>query len=92
MADDKQTLTDTSIEQEGGKTIMKFTKLLVEDGEIPILEEGENVFLHARGGNSLGFHSNGYLSFKMDLGTPIYDLKVGDEVCITNYIMDRCEC
>ena len=24
--------------------------------------------------------------------TPSFDLKVGDEVCITNYIMDRCEC
>jgi len=66
MSVEKQTLTATSIIQEGGKTIMEFTKLLVEDGEIPILEQGVNIFLHARGdGSSLGFHSQG-LSFIRD--------------------------
>ena len=51
MSADKQTLLDTSITQEiGGLTTMSFTKLLVEEGdEIPILESGENIFLHARG-------------------------------------------
>ena len=47
-----RTLLDTSITQEiGGLTTMSFTKLLVEEGddEIPILESGENIFLHARG-------------------------------------------
>lgn len=70
MSDNKQTLRDTSIVQEGAKTIMVFTKLLVEDGEIPIVE-GENIFLHARGGSSLGYHSNGRVIFNIDFGTSV---------------------
>jgi len=57
MDDDKQTLMDTSIVQSGGITIMEFTKMLVEDGEIAILEEGVNDFLYAKGGDNLGYHS-----------------------------------
>ncbi|KAL7541858.1 hypothetical protein ACHAXR_011295 [Thalassiosira sp. AJA248-18] len=58
MADDKQTLMDTAIVQEGGKTTIEFTKMLVEDGEIAILEEGLNNFLYASGrSNSLGYHA-----------------------------------
>ena len=59
MPDDKQTLMDAYISQQGGRTVMEFTKLLIEDGEIPILEEGENNFLFAKGsGNELGYHAN----------------------------------
>ena len=57
MEDEKQTLRNTLIGQENGRTVMEFTKLLVEDGEIPILENGLNYFLHAKGmDNSLGYH------------------------------------
>ena len=64
---EKQTLRDTSIVEEDGKTIIEFIKLLVEDGENPIFEEGENIFLHARGvGSALGYHTNGRLSFSVD--------------------------
>ena len=44
MSDNKQTLRDTYVGQEDGMTIMEFTKLLVKDGEVPILEEGVNIF------------------------------------------------
>lgn len=59
MDDGNQTLADASIVQENGTTIMVFTKLLAEEGEIPILKEGVNHFLHARGsGNDFGYHSH----------------------------------
>lgn len=70
MSPEEQTLIDTSIavRDEDGMTIMSFTKLLVEDGEIPILESGTNTFLHARGasGAELGYHYNGRMSFEVD--------------------------
>ena len=48
MSDERQTLTNTYIEEEeDGRAIMGFTKFLVEDGEIPIEEEGANIFLYA---------------------------------------------
>jgi hypothetical protein len=56
MPEEKQTLMDTSIEQVDGNTILRFTKILVEDGEIPIVI-GENTFLGAYGiTNSLSIH------------------------------------
>ena len=59
MDDDRQTLMDASIVQEDGVTTMTFAKLLVEEGEIPILEEGPNNFLFALGSsNELGYHSS----------------------------------
>ena len=50
MSEEKQTLLDTSLVQEINDEdeevmVMTFTKSLVEDGEIPILENGTNVFL-----------------------------------------------
>eukprot|EP00584_Thalassiosira_punctigera_P019506 CAMPEP_0172555966 /NCGR_PEP_ID=MMETSP1067-20121228/62037_1 /TAXON_ID=265564 ORGANISM="Thalassiosira punctigera, Strain Tpunct2005C2" /NCGR_SAMPLE_ID=MMETSP1067 /ASSEMBLY_ACC=CAM_ASM_000444 /LENGTH=646 /DNA_ID=CAMNT_0013344617 /DNA_START=62 /DNA_END=2002 /DNA_ORIENTATION=- len=103
MSTDSQTLMNTSITQDDGKTTMEFAKLLVEDGEIPIVEKGENTFLHARGGSSLGYHGvTSRVSFKLDLSSGTRresekslnpssssDLKVGDDVCITNFIMDQ---
>jgi hypothetical protein len=56
MSTEKQTLRDTSISVQDGKTVMEFTKLLVEDGELPISEDGTNTFLHARGGSVFGYH------------------------------------
>eukprot|EP00986_Skeletonema_menzelii_P000730 scaffold205_cov179-Skeletonema_menzelii.AAC.12 len=57
--DDHQTLRDTSVTQdlELGVTTMEFVKHLDEFEEIPILLEGPNNFLYARGGsNFLGYH------------------------------------
>jgi hypothetical protein len=46
----QQTLIDASIRQVDGSTVLSFTKILVEPGEIPIKMDGDNAFL-----SSLGF-------------------------------------
>jgi len=88
MSDDKQTLQDASITTMDGKTIMEFTKLLVEDDDdVEILEDGENIFLHAWGGSALGYHT-GRLSFTIDFSEdtsrPIPPPVEEDEVGTTN--------
>lgn len=62
MPSEQQTLIDASITvDEYGQTIMKFTKLLSEEGEIEILSSGgtsSNIFLFASGyGTSLSYHN-----------------------------------
>jgi len=58
MPDEKQTLVDASISQANGRTTLVYTKILVEDGEIPIDAFGDNIFIAAHGiSNTLGFHS-----------------------------------
>ena len=58
MPAEKQTLINATITQEGGQTILRFTKLLFEDGEHPIFADRQNTFLFAHGSsNTLGFHS-----------------------------------
>jgi hypothetical protein len=58
MSGDKQTLTGTSITEEEGKVIMGFTKMLIEDGEVPIIKDSENIFIYAAGnGGYLGPHT-----------------------------------
>ena len=67
MSNEKQTLQDKSIED--GKTIMKFTKLLVEDGEVTILEKGSNLFKYAHGGfndNEIATHGPNRETFLLD--------------------------
>lgn len=57
MAELMQTLWDESIVQEDGKTIMTFTKWLVEENELEIAE-GRNDFLFASGSsNTLAYHA-----------------------------------
>jgi hypothetical protein len=57
MPDSAQTLTDASVEVNDGKTIMKFTKIMKETGEIEITT-GKNIFLWAYGSSDiLGFHA-----------------------------------
>jgi len=58
MPDDKQTLANTAITQANGMTTLTYTKILVEDDEVPINRVGENIFIAAVGtSNTLGFHS-----------------------------------
>ena len=59
MPTEQQTLIDTSIEQnEDGATVLSFTKILNEPGEIVINLEDENTFLSAWGNNNnLGIHA-----------------------------------
>eukprot|EP00957_Ditylum_brightwellii_P093634 7130384-Ditylum_brightwellii.AAC.1 len=49
LPDSQQTLIDPSITSKDGKTILQFTKLLSEPGEIPIDGNGENMFVWAYG-------------------------------------------
>lgn len=74
MDDDRQTLTGTSISAgEDGMVVMEFVKLLVEEGEVPILV-GENRFIQARGPAELGYHTSGRISIVAVLeGTVIAD-------------------
>ena len=68
MPDLQQTLSDASIKEEGGQTVMRFTKIMRETGEIQITN-GENTFLWAHGsGPSLGYHE-GRKSIKLNLSS-----------------------
>jgi len=64
---EQQTLMHTSFEQRGGRTIMKFAKYLVEEGEPSIVLGEENTFLYALGANNeIGYHAKRD-SFVVDL-------------------------
>lgn len=66
MPEERQTLIEADIFQEGGNTTMKFTKVLNETGEVPI-SIGENTFIGAFGfGNILSYHEKRD-SFDIDL-------------------------
>ena len=53
----QQTLLDTSLIQDGGTTILRFTKLLSEPDEQTIQPNWQNTFLFAHGtSNTLGYH------------------------------------
>jgi hypothetical protein len=66
MAAHRQTLMDASVEFESGLTIMKFTKIMKEEGEVEI-KSGENIFLYAQGmGVDVGYHASGE-SFTLSL-------------------------
>ena len=55
MEDDKQTLLHTYVHNEN-IAIVEFAKLLVEENEVTINDEGFNIFLHARGDVWPGYH------------------------------------
>jgi len=58
LPDEKQTLANAAITQANGMTTLTYTKILVENGEIPINRDGDNIFVAAHGSsNTLGFHS-----------------------------------
>jgi len=68
MPENQQTLIDASVTQDGVSTTLTFTKLMVEDGEIPI-SNGANTFLGAWGSaNTLGIHAIRD-SFEIDLSS-----------------------
>jgi hypothetical protein len=71
MVDERQTLIDASITQTSDSTTLKFTKILVEDGEIPIEKDAKNTFLSAWGtSNILGFHAAREPYYTVTLLTP----------------------
>merc|ERR1719375_2896102 len=66
MPESQQTLTDSSVEFDGQQTVMKFTKIMDEPGEVPIVV-GDNSFLWAYGSSpTLGYHAN-RASFALNL-------------------------
>jgi len=72
MPEESQTLIDTSVTQEGGVTVCEFTKLLVEEGELPIDPNGVNSFIWAVGNtNELAYHrSRGQVDIPLEQCTP----------------------
>ena len=78
LEDSKQTLIDSSITQDvdAGLTVMSFTKLLVEDdeSEIPIAENGENIFLFAKGTWNWPSYHEKRMSFPLDFGYKAVEL------------------
>jgi len=93
MPTDEQTLTDASVEVVNGQTVMKFTKPMVEPDQIAVTI-GENKMLWANGGDSttIGYHGTNRAPFSLNLGgsapSSSAEPQVGDEICITGYIMD----
>ncbi len=58
MKDDKQTFVNTSIGQADDINAIEFTKILVGEGEIPILEEGvKNFAFYIEFSDILAYHS-----------------------------------
>jgi hypothetical protein len=73
MPDDQQTLENASIKigktSDDVKTVMKFTKLLVEPNEIEVVLMGMNTFLWAHGSDeTLAYHA-GRSTISVDLST-----------------------
>jgi hypothetical protein len=60
MAAHKQTLMDASVQvTRRGLTVLKFTKIMKEEGEVEI-KSGENIFLYSQGmGVDVGYHAMG---------------------------------
>ena len=76
-------LTDTSLTEEINEdgndvTIMTFTKLLSEDNEIPIVTNGTNIFLHARGigQSSLSPHAGYGNVFEKDFSEDVTEVSM----------------
>lgn len=72
MSDINQTLRKSSIYEKDGKTVMKFTKLLREDGEFSISEDSITHFLYTNATTFKGLirnfaHYDRHVSFKIDL-------------------------
>eukprot|EP00534_Pseudo-nitzschia_fraudulenta_P013477 CAMPEP_0201243398 /NCGR_PEP_ID=MMETSP0852-20130820/41163_1 /ASSEMBLY_ACC=CAM_ASM_000632 /TAXON_ID=183588 /ORGANISM="Pseudo-nitzschia fraudulenta, Strain WWA7" /LENGTH=400 /DNA_ID=CAMNT_0047540415 /DNA_START=146 /DNA_END=1348 /DNA_ORIENTATION=- len=66
LPEEQQTLIDTSIVQENGNTTMEFTKILEEEGEIPIAI-GANNFIGAYGFGNAFFVHKARETFAVDL-------------------------
>ena len=81
-------LTDTSLTEDinddgNDVTIMTFTKILNEDNEIPIVTNGTNIFLHARGigQSSLGPHAGYGNVFEKDFSEDVTEVSISIVYC-----------
>ena len=70
-SDDEQTLEETSVTiLPNGDVDYRFKKLLVEDGEVPLLRSGSTRFVWAHGSGGLAFHGRDNVgAFALDLST-----------------------
>jgi len=69
MPESQQTLTDASVVFEDANTIMKFTKIMKEPGEIEITT-GDNTFLWAYGSSyQLAYHGANRAPFNLNLSS-----------------------
>lgn len=67
MDESKQTLIDANIEVVDGQTIMTFTKMLKEEGEVELFP-GDNTFLWAHGSDTeTTYHGTNKASFRVNL-------------------------
>jgi hypothetical protein len=53
----RQTLSRMSINEMDGTVILKFIKMLIKEGEVPIHKDIENKFIYAKGFNVLGYQT-----------------------------------
>lgn len=72
MPEERQTLGNVSIRSTLDGTVMEFTKLLAEEGEIEIAWDGANTFLHARGGDSFPEYHTTRLAFELNNAVPTW--------------------
>ena len=74
---ESQTLTDASVVQENGATVLSFTMPLVNEGQNAIVPDGPNTFLYAYGrSNELAFHSQAR-AFTIDTPLQVCDPTTG---------------
>ena len=67
LPDEMQTLTDTRIQFIDGQTLMRFTKIMNEPGEIEIVA-GKNIFLWAHGIDAItSYHHTNRSPFELNL-------------------------
>ena len=93
---EQQTLMDGNIEQNETHTVLSFTKLVEEEGELSINPTGNNFFLVAAGsGNELAYHAV-RMPFEIALGCAVVkpelampNLSVGDIVTVEGFVMDN---
>lgn len=91
MSADKQTLIEPVIDVVDGQTIMSFTKLLVEDGEI-MVSTGNNIFLWAHGSDMENtYHGQNKGSFNINLlkSGSNHSGDASDSVEVRNEVIDK---
>jgi DOMON domain len=69
-----QTLQDVHVEQNFTHTTMRFTKLLMEDNEIPIIGNGSNTFIWAFGSSNLLDYHKGRGAYSLTLAPCIAEV------------------
>jgi len=102
MPPEEQTLIDASCVLKDGQTVMKFTTALLTDETPFAISLGKNYLLWAYGSSpTIGYHANrspftlnleansvDTVSTAFPTASPGGAIRVGDDICITGYIID----